>query len=48
MDKDTSEALQEILVFAQQANTATEHADAHYKAFRQLERWMDEYKKEFA
>ena len=46
MDKKTFEALQEIIGFAQHASTPTEHADAHYKAFKQIDGWMQEVAKE--
>jgi hypothetical protein len=42
MDKATLRALQEILSFARYATTPTDHADAHYKAFKVVEEWIDQ------
>lgn len=45
MDKETFEALQEIITFAQRTHCDV-HPDAHYKAFKKVFAWMREAQKD--
>lgn len=45
MDKDTFDALQEIVTFAERTHCDV-HPDAHYKSFQKVFAWMREARKD--
>jgi hypothetical protein len=45
MDKETFEALQELITFAQRTHCDV-HPDAHHKAFQRVFAWMREAQKD--